>query len=126
MKYINAVILLLLSTTSLAALMLFGEMLDYSIVGILINYAPSFCTLIVLHIMAFNSKKSILLIYTVTSVILYLSIRFPTMYGLSLMLNSILYAKSLMMLWFIIILIPSFKLFKGQFDFKTELKDFEF
>ena len=113
MKYIILVPLAALSILSMAGLVNFGERLQYHVVSIIVNYGPILTLLCGLSYFTIKtqSKKTVIILSTL-SIILLLSIRFPSFYGLMLMLQSTLYAKIVMTSWFVLILIPSYKILK--------------
>ena len=119
MYYIIMFLRYALSLLTLISIMYFGSTLDYSTFGMVINYLPLLLVFNYAAYMGDNALEKYQRIgYIILSIIIFMSIRVPTFYGMSLLFDSILIAKALLTSWFIIIFCSIIRTIRGiQFGF---------
>lgn len=119
MYYIIMFLRYALSLLTLISIMYFGSTLDYSTFGMVINYLPLLLVFNYAAYMGDNALEKYQRIgYIILSIIIFMSIRVPTFYGMSLLFDSILIAKTFLTSWFIIIFCSIIRTIRGiQFGF---------
>jgi len=113
MKHVIAATLTLCLVVTLAGLLDFGTNLSYSIAGIVLNYMPVAIVLILFNYSSFNLHNRFKRYALVAlSVIMFLTLRLPALYGLTLLFNSLLIARIIMTIILTLILSPLLRNFR--------------